>query len=263
MPAAALPRQSHRIRAQPHPVRMRLQPADREVDVDNRSRIPRPRVAKIQCRDSEPIAHQREVARLAILQIAIAPSSAMQIDHQRKRAGAHRHEHPQLLRPVCMLDIVEVGDGIVERRTAHRTLPCFPTMLRMQCHPDNRSCRGLFRAAIRRMLGLMSASRFRLGAVLGVNQTLSWGMTFYLPAIVAGPVAAAFGRSAFSVLGAFSWALLVTGACAPRVGRWIDRHGGRGALLASIVVIAIGQIVLASSTGLALWYLGWTIIGVG
>jgi MFS family permease len=109
----------------------------------------------------------------------------------------------------------------------------------------------------------MSASRFRLGAVLGINQTLSWGMTFYLPAIVAAPVAMSFGQSGFSVLGAFSWALLVTGACAPRVGKWIDHHGGRGALLASIVVMAFGQIVLAVSNGLAVWYLGWTIIGIG
>jgi MFS family permease len=109
----------------------------------------------------------------------------------------------------------------------------------------------------------MSASRFRLGAVLGINQTLSWGMTFYLPAVIAGPVATTLGESGFHILGAFSWALLVTGACAPRVGAWIDRHGGRGALLASIVVIAAGQAVLAFSPGLAVWYLGWTIIGVG
>jgi hypothetical protein len=109
----------------------------------------------------------------------------------------------------------------------------------------------------------MSATRFRLGAVLGLNQTLSWGMTFYLPAIVAAPVAASFNQSAFSVLGAFSWSLLVTGACAPRVGKWIDHHGGRGALLASIIVIAAGQATLAISHGLASWYLGWTIIGIG
>ncbi len=109
----------------------------------------------------------------------------------------------------------------------------------------------------------MVSSRFRLGAVLGINQTLSWGMTFYLPAIIAGPVEATFGASGFPVLGAFSWSLLVTGACAPRVGAWIDRHGGRGALLVSIVVMAIGQAVLAFSPGLVVWYLGWTIIGVG
>jgi MFS family permease len=121
----------------------------------------------------------------------------------------------------------------------------------------------LFRLSFRLMLRRMSASRFRLGAVLGINQTLSWGMTFYLPAIIAGPVAASFDESGFSVLGAFSWALLVTGACAPRVGKWIDHHGGRGALLASIIVIAAGQAVLAVSHGLVVWYIGWTIIGVG
>jgi hypothetical protein len=113
------------------------------------------------------------------------------------------------------------------------------------------------------MLGCMSASRFRLGAVLGINQTLSWGMTFYLPAVVAGPAAATFVQSSFGVLGAFSWALLVAGGCAPRVGKWIDRDGGRGALIASIVVMAVGQAILALSPGLSTWFLGWTIIGVG
>jgi hypothetical protein len=121
----------------------------------------------------------------------------------------------------------------------------------------------LFRGAIRRMLRGMAASRFRLGAVLGINQTLSWGMTFYLPAIVAGPVATTLGQPGFPILGAFSWSLLVAGACAPRVGKWIDRHGGRGALLVSIAVIAAGQAVLAMTPNLAIWYLGWTIIGVG
>lgn len=109
----------------------------------------------------------------------------------------------------------------------------------------------------------MLIPRFRLGAVLGINQTLSWGMTFYLPAIIAGPVEATLGLSSFDVLRAFSWSLLVAGACAPRVGKWIDHHGGRGALLASIVVIAAGQAVLAVTPNLAGWYLGWTVIGVG
>ena len=69
-----------------------------------------------------------------------------------------------------------------------------------------------------------SFSRKRLGAVLGVNQTLSWGMTFYLPAVVAVPAAQDLGVTTFSLLGAFSLALLLSGFCAPRVGRWIDKH---------------------------------------
>jgi hypothetical protein len=106
-------------------------------------------------------------------------------------------------------------------------------------------------------------NRRRLGLVLGINQTLSWGMTFYLPAIVAGPAGRDLGASSVAVLGAFSWALLVTGLCAPRVGKWIDHHGGRGALVSSIVIIAVGQGILAFAPNLAVWYAGWTVIGVG
>ena len=106
-------------------------------------------------------------------------------------------------------------------------------------------------------------NRRLLGLVLGINQTLSWGMTFYLPAIVAAPVAKGLDAPSWAVLGAFSWALLVTGACAPRVGHWIDRFGGRGSLILSVVVIAVGQAMLAVAPGLAVWYTGWTVIGVG
>ena len=105
--------------------------------------------------------------------------------------------------------------------------------------------------------------RKRLAAVLGVNQTLSWGMTFYLPAVIAVPAARDLGVSTFSLLGAFSWALLLSGFCAPRVGRWIDRRGGRGALVASILVLSAGQFLLALAPNLAVWYLGWTVLGVG
>jgi hypothetical protein len=105
--------------------------------------------------------------------------------------------------------------------------------------------------------------RVRLGAVLGVNQTLSWGMTFYLPAIIGEPVAADLRQPGYTVLGAFSWALLVAGLCAPLVGTWIDRRGGRGALLGSILVMAAGQAVLAVAPGQLVWFAGWTVIGVG
>ncbi|MFL5252899.1 MAG: MFS transporter, partial [Rhodopila sp.] len=91
----------------------------------------------------------------------------------------------------------------------------------------------------------------------------SWGMTFYLPAIIAEPVAAALAQPGYIVLGAFSWALLVAGLCAPRVGTWIDRHGGRGALLGSILVMAAGLALLAVSPNAVAWFAGWTIIGVG
>ena len=106
-------------------------------------------------------------------------------------------------------------------------------------------------------------NRRRLGLVLGINQTLSWGMTFYLPAVVVVPVAHDLGQSTFALLGAFTMSLLIAGFCAPRVGRWIDRHGGKGCIAASIVVLAIGQGILALSPNIAVWYLGWGVLGVG
>jgi hypothetical protein len=106
-------------------------------------------------------------------------------------------------------------------------------------------------------------NRRRLGLVLGVNQLLSWGMTFYLPAVIAIPAARDLGVSAFALLGAFSVSLLIAGFCAPRVGRWIDRNGGKGSIAASIVVLAAGQCIIALSPNIFVWYLGWAVLGIG
>ncbi len=105
--------------------------------------------------------------------------------------------------------------------------------------------------------------RKRLGLALGINQTLSWGMTFYLPAVVVVPAAHDLGQSTFALLGAFTMSLLIAGVCAPRVGRWIDRNGGKGSIAASIVVLAAGQAILALASNLAVWYLGWAVLGIG
>lgn len=105
--------------------------------------------------------------------------------------------------------------------------------------------------------------RRRLAVILGLNQLLTWGMTFYLPAVIAAPAADSIGTSHFSILGAFTWALLVTGISAPRVGKCIDTYGGRGPLALGIIVTAVGQIMLASAYSLPLWYLAWSVIGAG
>jgi MFS family permease len=106
-------------------------------------------------------------------------------------------------------------------------------------------------------------NRRRLGLVLGINQTLSWGMTFYLPAVIVVPAAHDLQQSTFALLGAFTMSLLIAGFCAPRVGRWIDRHGGKGCIAASVVVLATGHSILALSSHMAVWYLGWGVLGVG
>jgi MFS family permease len=103
----------------------------------------------------------------------------------------------------------------------------------------------------------------RLILVLGGNQIISWGITFYLPAVIAGSAAISLGTSRVAVVGGFSWALLVAGAVAPRIGRRIDRDGGRRILAASTFIIATGLALLGAAPDLTLWYLGWTVLGIG
>ena len=103
----------------------------------------------------------------------------------------------------------------------------------------------------------------RVAIALGVAQTIAWGCTYYLPAVIAAEVAAAHGVSRTFVVGAFSAALLVAGLCSPRVGRRIEGHGGRGVLATSALVIAAGLGMLGLLPGLWGWVLGWLVLGFG
>jgi MFS family permease len=108
----------------------------------------------------------------------------------------------------------------------------------------------------------MSAAH-RLGWGLGLVQVLAWATTFYLPAVVAGPVAEDLGTSRAAVLGAFSCALILAGLLSPRAGRWIDRTGGRPVLVTGTLIQAAGLVLLALLPSLVGWYLAWIVIGVG
>ena len=67
-------------------------------------------------------------------------------------------------------------------------------------------------------------------AALGTAQTLAWASSYYLPAILADPIAHGTGVSRTVVFGLFSAALLLSAVFGPAVGRAIDQHGGRGVL---------------------------------
>ena len=110
----------------------------------------------------------------------------------------------------------------------------------------------------------MSADpRVRHALVIGTTQTIAWASSTYLPAILATPIAAELGISRSSVFGAFSIALVVMALGGPPVGRWIDRHGGRGMLAASNLVLAAGLIALSLAHNSALLFAAWCVLGVG
>lgn len=100
-------------------------------------------------------------------------------------------------------------------------------------------------------------------AALGIGQTLAWASSFYLPAILAAPMAAALGWPNAAVFGAVSAALLLAALLGPAVGRAIDARGGRRVLVASNVVFAAGLALLAGAPGPGVLVVGWLVLGIG
>ena len=101
-----------------------------------------------------------------------------------------------------------------------------------------------------------------VGAI-GTTQTLAWASSYYLPAILAQPIAADLGMSVSTVFAVFSGSLLLSAVLGPTVGRIIDRHGGRGVLAASNLVFALGLVLLAFAEGLVGLMIAWAVLGVG
>jgi len=100
-------------------------------------------------------------------------------------------------------------------------------------------------------------------ATLGTTQTLAWASSFYLPAILGAPIAAALGLPVSVFFGIFSAALLLGAAISPWVGRLIDIHGGRAVLALSNLVLAAGLAGLALAQGVVSLTIAWLILGFG
>lgn len=98
---------------------------------------------------------------------------------------------------------------------------------------------------------------------LGTAQTLAWGSTYYLPAMLAVPMARDLGVSPATVFAAFSAALIVSALVGPRAGAAIDRHGGRPVLLLTSLIFAAGLAGLGLAQGPAGLFAAWVLLGLG
>jgi MFS family permease len=105
-------------------------------------------------------------------------------------------------------------------------------------------------------------ARVRTVAVLGTAQTLAWASSYYLPAVLAAPMARDLGVSMPTVFAAFSAALVVAALLGPYAGRAIDRWGGRPVLIATNVVFALGLAGLAAARELVGLIAAWLLLGV-
>ena len=129
------------------------------------------------------------------------------------------------------------------------------------CGPDARERRARAMPAARRG---PAAGRAVIVPVLGVTQILAWGSSYYLPAVLAQPIAADTGWPLTWVVGGLSLGLLVAGLVSPRVGRQIDRHGGRPVLAASAAPAGGGPAAAwPLAPNLPVYLAAWLVIGLG
>ena len=109
----------------------------------------------------------------------------------------------------------------------------------------------------------MDRCRLSTIIVLGTAQTLAWGSTYYLPAVLADEMARDIGLSIELYFGTFSAALVISALIGPKVGRIIDRAGGNGVLSAANVLFAAALVLLSQSHSFLPFAAAWVLMGIG
>jgi MFS family permease len=105
-------------------------------------------------------------------------------------------------------------------------------------------------------------SRFAIVATLGLTQTLAWASSYYLPAVLATPIAHDIGLSTPWIYAALSLGLGVPAVLGPLLGRWIDGHGGGPVLCGSNLAFATGLCFLALASGPVSLIFAWIVLGI-
>jgi hypothetical protein len=78
-------------------------------------------------------------------------------------------------------------------------------------------------------------TRWAIVATLGSTQALAWASSFYLPAVLAVPMARDIGLTPTWVFAGLSVGLGISAFFGPKAGHLIDEHGGRPILCRSLL----------------------------
>ena len=109
----------------------------------------------------------------------------------------------------------------------------------------------------------VNRSQFSIIVALGTTQTLAWASSYYLPAILADPIARDLGVSSNWIFAAFSASLVISAMLGPRIGRQIDLVGGRSVLSLSNLVLAAGLALLGLTYSIPVLLVAWLLLGIG
>lgn len=107
----------------------------------------------------------------------------------------------------------------------------------------------------------MAGAPVRVVGALGTAQTLAWASSYYLPAMLADPMARELDVSAPMIYAAFSVAMIASALIGPGAGRAIDRHGGRVVLVGTSLMFAMGLGMLGVSQGFWSMIAAWLVLG--
>ena len=109
----------------------------------------------------------------------------------------------------------------------------------------------------------MNGRQLPIILALGTTQTLAWASSYYLPAILADPIAHDLGVSSNWIFAAFSASLVISAVLGPRVGRQIDLVGGRHVLSISNLTLAAGLALLGFTYSIPVLIMAWLLLGIG
>jgi MFS family permease len=98
--------------------------------------------------------------------------------------------------------------------------------------------------------------------VLGVTETVSWGILAYSLSVFIDPMSSELGWSRAAIAGGLSVMLVVSGLVGIPAGRWLDEHGARllmtgGSVLGAVLVAAWSQV-----RDLTAFYAIWLLMGL-
>lgn len=101
-----------------------------------------------------------------------------------------------------------------------------------------------------------------LAVMLGVTQTITWGIVYYGFSSFMPAQEADLGWSRGQMSGALSVAMLLSGLAAAPVGHWLDHRGPRLLMTLGTVASVILLVVLSQVTSLVQFYVVWALLGL-
>jgi predicted MFS family arabinose efflux permease len=102
----------------------------------------------------------------------------------------------------------------------------------------------------------------RVVLVLAITQTVGYGVLLYAFPVLLLPVAGSLGISPVVTAGAATASLVAAALAAVPVGRWLDRHGGRGLMTAGSVLGVAALVAWSASTSAWQLYVALGLVGL-